>query len=267
MGFATDSLGKLREKWASNGKVSLTMNVSPVMEDKSSEKMEYSGVIELEADLHSLQKAEGNTVRSQCEIVCTPCDSSKESFVFQASIKIELVDGKSLAAIVSLEPRAQLVNTMPVSLTLLTKGRNIFSPVSFSNTQRDDTVHELEPGEKAEIFSSGEDFALKVRCSNKSMDGTPTGTTAEWIHLPLSSASIPKKPVRCVFPFEGGEPSSQLEGNEFFFAAASNTLPDFFLERINDEKDTEDAKTPATFHGPKTYLATVGNYGKMGERN
>ena len=264
LGFPTHSLLDLRRRWQDNGTARLEMNISPHLSDVSSDEREYCGMIELKADLVSLQEAKQRVLWSHHDVVCTPADSKDTCFVLRALIKTELVDEKKLAVIVTLEPRAQLVNTMPVRLTMLTKKPYALSPASFTEIERKDMVHDLKPGERMEIFSSGDSLHLKARCSDNPAKVTPTGTSEEWIRVPLTSSTDAQSPISCILPFEADNPSV-IEGIEFFVAEANNSLPDYFLEQINEQKTDKGSSKVASSHfeyGPKRYLVTVGSYGK-----
>lgn len=262
-GIATNCLRRLRKQWENTGTASLTMKLSPVLNRHSSETMNYHGSFELSADLANLRRAPRNKIRSRFDVVCKSKDSPKNIFVVQASVKIELVNEQKLAAVVCFEPRAQLVNIMPIPITMETRLTQVLTKSSLCKEKQEAACHDLQPGDKMDIFTSGDDFAIKVRCAEKAVRGVSNGTTAQWIQVPLASEAKLEQPIRCIFPFEHDSSSTRVDGNEFYIAEANSSLPDFFLERINEDESKVPSSHITRPSGPKTYLATVGNYGKL----
>ena len=262
LGFRVENQAELVKIWMQTKKAQFTIRISPHL---SSENSAFYGDLALAADHETMSSAKNNTIRIRTDVVCGPNgigDDITTSCVFQASVKMQLIDGQKLVVNVDIEPRAQLVNALPIQISVLNRLGHAFSSSTLSSPEAKENVHHLEPGGKMEVFCGGDALPVKVRCSEMPAKGTVTSITRNWIQIPLSSRL--ETPLLCLFPFESdGSQSSEAPGSEFFIAEANNNLPAFFLERINDDGRTgevrEEAKTESPV-GPPAYLITVGNY-------
>lgn len=265
LGVRLPGQSKLVEKWAAEGKGRLEMKISPLI--PGCECM-MQGTLVVEADIQELSQKENSTTLSRVDVVCTSTEPDTHNFVITAAVKIQLIQGEKIVSYISFEPRAMLVSTIPVRITVLTRLPHCYSKNSIGNSDRKDTshtIHELEPGSKIEVYSGGESLAVKLRLADTPGEGTPTGTSRAWINVQLDSKL--EKPILCLLPFvtpNDEKAPSVSPGSEFFVAEATPTLPNFFLERINDngKLDGEHAElTQSTKPESKTLLLTVGNYG------
>ena len=270
MGVRFSNMSKLVKTWTETKKGQLTLRFYPDF-GAGAESSNIYGDLVVETKHERISQAENHTIRFRSDVLCGPggkVDETVDTFVFQASVKLQLIGDLKLVSSFILEPRAQLVNTMPVHITVLSGGGYVFSSNMQNNPPTKVKVHQLAPGRKMEIFSPGNTLPVKIRCSEQPLKGTPTGITSEWIQIPFSGLDTP---LMSFFPFaiEESHSFSTTLGNEFFIAEANNYLPDFFLERINDDTrkdESRDFKNPKRV-GPPTYLITVGNYGVDHTRN
>lgn len=265
LGVRFDGMTKLVEKFAAEGTGKVALKISPIIDGAD---CEHHGILELEADIATIASAENRTQYLRKDVVCKSSVTDGHDVVMQAAVKIQLIDGKKIVSYISLEPRAMLVSTIPLRTTVVTRLPHCYSTNNADTGGSKDsmhTIHELEPGSKVEVYSAGEVLAVKVLLSDPPSNGTPTGTSRQWILIPLTSPV--EKPILCLLPFvTSGESisSSVAPGSEFFIAEASPNLPAFFLERINDDgklsKPTSMVQKSSK-PTPKTLLCTVANYG------
>jgi hypothetical protein len=259
MGLRFAGMETIAKQWANTGIASFILNISPHLEGS-----DWKGKLTVSGDLQTLLTAENNTLRSRVDVVCTPNNTDAQDFVLQAAVKLQLIEGQKVVLNISLEPRVQLVNTIPLHITVLTRVPHCFSSNTLATKDRNDKIHDLEPGGKMEVYSGGQTLAVKVRCSDPPCNGTAIGTTKSWIQIPMAAPL--EKPMLCLLPFVVDEKllsSNGTLGSEFFIAEANNTLPSFFLANINDDgnvppkENTKNTSSPTS----RTLLFTVANYG------
>ncbi|CAB9519551.1 protein sorting-associated protein 13A [Seminavis robusta] len=259
MGVRFEGMDQVVKEWADKKNASAIFKVSPQLGGSESR---VSGQFCVEIDVEMMQKAENNTIRSRIDVVCSADNDDSHSFALQANVKLQLIQGVKLVSFISFEPRSQLVNTLPINITVLTRVPHCYSQHTLGKSGGSDKVHDLEPGGKIEVFSAGDSLQVKVRSSESPRRGTPLGVTRQWIPIPMV-ASL-EKPILCLLPFVAEQEvlsSTGTPGNEFFIAEANSSLPNFFLERINDDGDL-DLLEPEKIsnHTARTFLFTVGNY-------
>ena len=255
LGLRYKKMAELGKEWTEHKRGKVTIKFSPDLEGSPA----LFGKLDVEMDYNTIANARNRTIRLRKDVVCQSAGSD-DDFVFQARVKLQLIGDIKLVANVTVEPRAQFVNTLPVDITVLTRTRQVLSSSTLSTTDRKDTIHHLPRGSKMEIYSAGDTLALKVRCSEQPASGTPTGMTRQWIEIPVTTEMA--TPLLCLLPFDNEHltSDSKVPGSEFYIAEANSRLPNFFLERINDKVESQDVVKGVHRPGPRTYLFAVGNY-------
>ena len=254
LGMRYEKMAELGKEWVENKKAKVTIKFSPNLDGAPN----LSGKLDLELDYNTIANARNQTIRLRNDIICTSAESD-DDFVFQARVKFQLIGDIKLVVNVTVEPRAQFVNTLPVDIAVLTRTRQAFSSSTLGTADRTDTIHHLPRGGKMEIYSAGDTLALKVRCSEQPVSGTLIGMSRQWIEIPVTSEMA--TPLLCLFPFGEHQASgSKVPGSEFYIAEANSRLPNFFLERINDDGENQDVVKGVHKPGPRTYLFAVANY-------
>jgi len=256
LGIRFDGMAKLVKKLTEKKRVELVFRFAPKLKNRS----DIYGELLVEADLETIHSFRNKTMRITKTVTCSS-SSKEEDFVFQATIKVQLIEDRKVIANITLQPIAQLINTLPVGISVLTQMRHIFSSSTLDTNGQEDRIHHLPHGAKMEVYCTGSKLPLKVRFTSKPADGTLTSMTRKWIDVPLDSGMA--TPLLSVFPFDttDGATKSAVPGSEFYIAEANTRLSNFFLERVNDTGVAQDNLKAGHRPGPRTLLFTVGNYG------
>ena len=221
-----------------------------------------------------------NTERFQ--ITCRPvfrkgqysADAPRDvfSFVFQVEVSMVLLEGIHPIIDIVIEPRAMIVNKLPIRLAVTTPMPHVFS---FSHGELicgGDTDHLIDENDQIEVFSSGPSIAVIMKIADSPIGGTTSESiSGGWTDLPLIPEFRMREPIDCVFPFvqKTLDPSflSGSRGMEFSIVQGSNTLANLLSSsRSLNGNDANDSSVEVS--GPVSveedwlnFFVTVRNFG------
>ena len=221
----------------------LCLQVSPVLKEESDTT--GSGLIGL-FNLPPLQSlvtiAKSDETRRTTQVICSPSSRGDRSSSLAANIccKVSLVDSSHPFVELFIEPRAVIVNKLPVSLILRTPMPHTFistdDPTKHDALEDDSnlTNHTLKSLESVEVFTPGPSIAISLRCSDLPIGGTATDwVDGNFIDIPLKGKIL--EPLKCTFPFQtksldryesSRQVSSRISGSDFYVLEAEDVTPD-----------------------------------------
>lgn len=164
-----------------------------------------------------------------------------DPFVVQLFLKATLIDDRIINIDVFLEPRAVIENLFPIDIKIRSKMPHIFTSAAPESTLDSDAAHDLQPGDRVEVFTKGPSVAIAI----KPKDAPNSGCALEWkdLDLPLDSESRLPEPLSSFFPLAG----SKQRKSEFFIAEGYMCL-DQLSEREADESPKKSESRPIV-HG------------------
>lgn len=210
----------------------------------------------------------------------TSSESLPDPFMVLVRIQMRVVDGKHPFVTVTLEPRATLKNALPVRVTVKTPMPHTFTHHSGTDTDSVDQggyeiLHALAPKEFIEVFTPGPSIAVSVKCADSPIGGTDTDwMKGSWIDLPMVREFRLPEPIKCQFPFVGGEEVTSLDGGVTFFvvedgediseATFEHTVRPKAVARQSSRSlglNEEIEVGPITSDAMRSYLFTACNFG------
>lgn len=268
-GIPVTSLSKFRESWGSSRKeATLIIAIRPLLDD-----INDAWCLEGEMAIHVNEDILSSTKSYRVDVECRPrmkalkleATSPRDLYPFhlRAIVSIRLVDNLHPSIDIMLEPRAVVVNDMPIPLILKSPMPHIFaSKGQFDGSGHDDHCYELQEDTTIEIFTPGPSIALDIRIKDSPVGGTTTEWMDEgWIELPLSAAFRLTEPLRCKFGAapKGSMPS--LAACEFFIAQGTEQKSNLFsASKVEPADDGIEVSVETDDVQIGTFYITVGNY-------
>lgn len=276
-GIPVSKLDDFLKSWRKNGRVDTIMKVTPQFSLWAhGDRGQVHGQVDLHGIREFMVQEESKSITTKFDVFCRADEKAAQerrldAFVFLAHAQLSLVDDEHLFVDLSFEPRAVIVNNLPIAVSLRTPMPHTTSELCQHDNQ--ESIHEVAPGSKVEVFTPGPSIALNVKCADLPIAGTPMGWMETWIDLPLSAEFGMADPLRCVFPFERKNKSSMNWGGggcEFFVADATTDFSSFFHD-IADGELQKRASTAQSYglelqaalaepDGHRTFFVTVCNY-------
>jgi hypothetical protein len=184
-------------------------------------------------------------------------------FHLRGLVSIRMVDGLHPSIDLVLEPRASIVNDMPVSVVVKSPMPHIFSSQNGVACQdHGEHCYVLDDDNRIEVFTSGPSIAVDMKLRDAPVGGTATEwMEGGWIDLPLSSEFRLTEPLRCRFGALQKVGSTNTGACEFFVVEGIERTTNLFLESVSGENDggiEVSANTDDDAIG--TFFITVGTY-------
>lgn len=255
-------------------------------------KSKLTGEIIVPSCMELLALIESGSTELVVDTICTAqrdestTASLSDPFVVLVRIKMTTVDDIHPFVDISLEPRATLRNSMPVSLLVKTPMPHTFSS-SFGRDVQEcigyENIHTLAPTEFLEVFTPGPSFAVSMKCADHPISG---GTTdwmkGNWVDLPMVREFRLPEPIMCEFPFAERQDTTETGlqndvGIPFFVVENREDLTEATFEHSDktessfEQEDSSlhrshslevnESANPRTADAMRSYLLTVCNYG------
>jgi hypothetical protein len=184
-------------------------------------------------------------------------------FHLRGLVSVRMVDGLHPSIDLVLEPRASIVNDMPVPVVLKSPMPHIFSTQnSVACEDYGEHCYMLDEDTQIEIFTSGPSIAVDIKLRDAPVGGTATEwMEGGWIDLPLSSEFRLTEPLKCRFGASQKVGSINTGACEFFVVEGIEQTTNLFVESVSGQNDggievsahTDDAMIA-------TFYITVGTY-------
>jgi len=227
-GIPVESLDECMGAWKKDGAVDIVMKLTPSLDAWDfPDQAELQGRLDFHAVRDILLSTDSKSIKTKFDVQCLsyapPRKSRADPLVLQVTADIWLVDDEHLFIDVFFEPRAVIVNNMPISLSIRTPMPHTASSLCQHNNG--ESIHDVAAGSKIEVFTPGPSIAINIKCSDMPTAGTPMGWTEAWVDLPLTPEFGLADPLRCVFPFDRLVDSRKYWGSDGceFFIADGNT--------------------------------------------
>lgn len=281
-GIPVTLIDAFRADWAEKAEAMVALSFSPMI-DCPHPGWYFSGGMKLRMNESVFS---GSSSCRRFEITCRPIShnfSSKESaprdlhsFVMRACVSMTLVEGKDPTIEISIEPRAVIINKIPISITVKSPMPHIFSGSPRAFLHGEETTHDIGHNAQIEIFTPGPSVAVSVKCTDPPIGGTATDwLDGGWIDLPLAAEFRMQEPLECMFPFVKNtiDPLSLTgaRGSDFVIAEGSINLANLSLKNkagnhvsgsnSSEKTAVELAAPPSAEEDWSTFFVTVCNYG------
>jgi hypothetical protein len=283
-GIPLDFIEGFRADWAEKTEAMIALSFSPQIECPHDD-WHFSGGTKLRMDASVFSGSPSSTVTKRFEIICRPVSHSgvtEESrprdlyaFVLHACVSMILLGGNEPSIEISIEPRAVITNTMPISITVKTPMPHVFSCASRNGVRGEEHTHDIGQNSQIEIFTPGPSIAVMVKCTDLPVGGTATDwVDGGWIDLPLVSEFRMHEPLECMFPFvrKTIDPLALTgaRGCDFIIVEGSVGIANLSLNRKHVSKaggsissentSVELAAPPSVDEDWSTFFVTVCNY-------
>ncbi|KAL3944379.1 MAG: hypothetical protein SGBAC_001543 [Bacillariaceae sp.] len=235
-----DLLTKFTKEWTDAGQSSVFLRLSPSLKSGASEVL--SGGLDIASHFGELSKSKKNHHVCRFDVTCQPTTRDRmDPFVVQLFLKATLIDYRTINIDVFLEPRAVIENLFPIDIKIRSKMPHMFTSAAQESTLDGDGAHDLQPGDRVEVFTTGPSVAIAI----KPKDAPNSGCALEWkdLDLPIDSESRLPEPLSSFFPLAG----SKQRKSEFFIAEGYKCL-DQLSEREADESPKKSELRPVV-HG------------------
>jgi hypothetical protein len=273
-------LTQFYKDWKGHGNGTVTLRLTPYIAKEHKNALSpanLSGIIDLSASLVDLKRSPEGFICTRAEVTCRAHDDlgrSVHPFSLQVCIRAALVDNEHVTMNMSLEPRAVVLNNMPVALSVRTPMPRTYSVSKRVIGKNKEVTYELESQDRMEVFTPGPSIAISLRPRDGPVAGNGLGwMDAGWVDLPLVPVFSLQDPIVSVLPIvnEGtGERVLPREtGAEVIVVEGKRSL-----ERLNEastsSKQEGDGHTSSSSSKlqqnvdvlePLSFFLTVRNYG------
>jgi hypothetical protein len=268
-GVPVDKLDEFLTQWKHKGAIDVVLKVTPQLPDSFySDQAQLNGRMDFHAVQEILLQTHENCIKTKFDVTCRGAAARVNSFVLQATAELSLVDSMHLFLDITLDPRSVLVNNMPVPLSIRTPMPHTSSTLCQHDNR--ESIHEVAPGGKIEVFTPGPSVAINVKCADMPIAGTPMGWMDTWIDLPLTPEFGLSEPLRCQLPFihkNEAPPFRGSSGCEFFIADGNTN----FFQGIGEEQMQKRPSTAESYglelvaalsdiDCQRTFFVTICNY-------
>jgi hypothetical protein len=244
-GIPLELTSQFWSEWDERGEAILSLIFIPNLENLP-EGSTLSGGVKLSVSKQSFSRLAGNIVSNKFDVTCRPLsreDASTQippppldSFIFQTTICMKLVDSAYPSLDIRIEPRAILSNKLPLNIEIRSPMPHIFALYGSITESSGESTYELAPDSFLEVFTPGPSIAIMVKCSDMPVGGTATDwIEGGWVDIPLVPEFKLHEPICCLFPFvkkTHGSPTVS-RGSEFYIVDGSKGLASLTLGAIS----------------------------------
>jgi hypothetical protein len=266
--------------WESYGSGMVSLRLTPHIangHESAISPCKLSGKLDLAASLLDLKRSAKGFIHTRAEVTCRSHEDPERSvhpFALQVCLHVALVADEHVTMKVSLEPRAIVVNNMPVPLFVRTPMPRTYSVAKHMVAENKEVTYELEPQDRMEVFTPGPSIAISLRPRDGPVAGNELGwMDSGWVDLPLVPEFSLQDPIVGMLPLVNdgiGERIPPREaGAEVFVVEGRRSL-----ERLSESKGLKDHESTGHVSpnslklqqdvdvaGPLSFFLTVRNYG------
>lgn len=265
VGIPVDLLSDFRESWTNNKEAILVVALRPMLVDE-----DELWCLEGEVAIHVNEDMLSSVKPYRVDIECRP--KMKNStvgehaprdlypFHLRALISIGLIDGLHPSVDMILEPRAVIVNDMPVSIVLKSPMPHIFAKGQIGGGDQDEHCFALKENTMIEVFTPGPSMAIDLKIKDSPVGGTATEWIEEgWVDLPLAAGFRLTEPLRCKFSSQQRPSTTSQTACEFFIVEGAEQKSKLFLAKKTESNDSG-IEVSVDDGEIGTFYITVGNY-------
>jgi hypothetical protein len=273
-------LEQFHKDWESYGSGTVTLTLSPCIAKEHKTAIgtcKLSGKFELATSLLDLKRSASGCIFTRAEVICRSHDElgrNVHPFALQVRVQIALVADEHVTMNISLEPRAVVLNNMPVALFLRTPMPRTYSLAKHAVATNKEVTYELEPQDRMEVFTPGPSIAITLRPRDGPVAGNELGwMDAGWVDLPLLPEFRLQDPIVSVLPFVNESMAKGMSlratGAEVVVVEGRRSLERLNESTLSDKQRTDSNISPNTTKlqrdvdvaGPLSFFLTVRNYG------
>lgn len=247
-GIPVAQLDEFLSSWRETGTIDIVLQISPMLSEwENPDRTPLQGRLEFQAKRKDLLQTYSQSIQSKVDVQCRASQSPEQgrgpdAFVLQITAQLCLVGSGQLFLEVRFDPRSIIVNNMPVPLSIRTPMPHTRSVLC--QHDRMESIHEVSPGQKIEVFTPGPSLAVNIKCADMPLGGLPMDWMETWIDLPLLPEFGLIEPLQCVFPFQ--RQTGGGFGCEFFIADGHTDFAEFFRGIAKEPSRPELQRGPST---------------------